>query len=480
MSGNDDIRRLYLNGQWVEPQDLLPVTNPGTTEVFAQVGTVPREVVAQAIQDAATAWPAWRDTPGRDRGRYLADIAEVLDRRSDEIAHTITLENGKPLPQSRGEVAMTIDHFRWFAGEAQRIYGRVVPQQANSKRHLVIRCPIGVVGAIAPWNFPLVLAVRKVAPALAAGCPVVLKPASATPLSSVMLAEAVDEVNLPVGVFQLVVGSSSQIGAEMLGNPLCRKISFTGSTDVGRQLIRGAADNVTKLSLELGGHAPVIVFDDADLDKAVEGTLIAKFRNTGQSCIAANRVYVQRRVADQYTRALVEGAKQLKVGPGLEVGVEIGPLIDETALENALEHILEATDRGAQVLCGGKRWEGSAGYFLEPTVLTDVPDDARCMREETFAPVVPVSIFDDEAEVVQKANDTRYGLAAYAFTRDLSRSWRLAEALEAGTIGINETVPATSQCPFGGLKESGWGRELGTEGLDAYLETKHISLGLDT
>ena len=479
MSGNDDIRRLYLNGQWLEPQDPLAVTNPGTTEVFAQIGTVPRERVAQAIEDAAAAWPAWRETPGRERGRYLAEIADVLERRSDEIAHTITLENGKPLPQSRGEVAMTIDHFRWFAGEAQRIYGRVVPQQANSKRHLVIRSPIGVVGAIAPWNFPLVLAVRKVAPAMAAGCPVILKPASATPLSSVILAEAMDEVKLPAGVFQLVVGSSSQIGAEMLGNPLCRKISFTGSTEVGRQLIRGAADNVTKLSLELGGHAPVIVFDDADIGKAVEGTLIAKFRNTGQSCIAANRVYVQRSVADQYIAALVEGAKQLKVGPGLEEGVEIGPLIDETALENALEHIEEATARGAQVLCGGKRWEGASGYFLEPTVLTDVPDDARCMCEETFAPVVPVCIFDDEAEVVEKANDTRYGLAAYAFTRDLSRSWRLAESLEAGTIGINETVPASSQCPFGGLKQSGWGRELGTEGLDAYLETKHISLGVE-
>ena len=479
MSGNDDIRRLYLNGQWLEPQDPLAVTNPGTTEVFAQIGTVPRERVAQAIEDAAAAWPAWRETPGRERGRYLAEIADVLERRSDEIAHTITLENGKPLPQSRGEVAMTIDHFRWFAGEAQRIYGRVVPQQANSKRHLVIRAPIGVVGAIAPWNFPLVLAVRKVAPAMAAGCPVILKPASATPLSSVILAEAMDEVKLPAGVFQLVVGSSSQIGAEMLGNPLCRKISFTGSTEVGRQLIRGAADNVTKLSLELGGHAPVIVFDDADIGKAVEGTLIAKFRNTGQSCIAANRVYVQRSVADQYIAALVEGAKQLKVGPGLEEGVEIGPLIDKTALENALEHIEEATARGAQVLSGGKRWEGASGYFLEPTVLTDVPDDARCMCEETFAPVVPVCIFDDEAEVVEKANDTRYGLAAYAFTRDLSRSWRLAESLEAGTIGINETVPASSQCPFGGLKQSGWGRELGTEGLDAYLETKHISLGVE-
>ncbi len=476
---NNEARRLYLNGQWLEPQDLLPVINPGTTEVFAQIGTVPRETVAKALEDAESAWPEWRNTPGRDRAGYLLAIADVIERRADEIAHTITLENGKPLPQSRGEVAMTVDHFRWFAGEAQRIYGRVVPQQANSKRHMVLRSPVGVVGAIAPWNFPLVLAVRKVAPALAAGCPVVLKPASATPLSSVMLAEAMDEVKLPPGVFQLVVGSSSQIGAEMLGNPICRKISFTGSTEVGRQLIRGAAENVTKLSLELGGHAPVIVFDDADLEKAVEGTLIAKFRNTGQSCIAANRVYVQRSVADRFISNLVEGAKQLKVGTGLEEGVEIGPLIDEIALENALQHLEDATSRGAQVLCGGKRWGGAPGYFLEPTVLSDVPDDARCMCEETFAPVVPVCIFDDEAEVVQKANNTQYGLAAYAFTRDLSRSWRLAESLEAGTIGINETVPATSQCPFGGLKQSGWGRELGSEGLDAYLETKHISLGVD-
>ncbi len=479
MSGNTDIRRLYLNGRWLEPQDPLPVTNPATTEVFAQVGTVPRETVAQAIQDAADAWPAWRNTPGRDRGRHLAAIADILQRRSEEIAHTITLENGKPLPQSRGEVAMAVDHFRWFAGEAQRIYGRVVPQQAGGKRHLVIRSPIGVVGAIAPWNFPLVLAARKVAPALAAGCPVVLKPASATPLSAVLLAEAVDEAKLPPGVFQLVVGSSSQIGAEMLGNPLCRKISFTGSTVVGKQLIRGAADNVTKLSLEMGGHAPVIVFDDADLDKAVQGTIIAKFRNTGQSCIAANRVYVQRSVADRFIAALVDAAKQLKVGPGLEEGVEIGPLIDEPSLENALKHLEDAAARGARVLCGGKRWQGAPGYFLEPTVLADMPDQALCMREETFAPVLPVCVFDEETEVVRKANDTRYGLAAYAFTRDLSRSWRLAEGLEAGTIGINDTVPATSQCPFGGLKESGWGRELGLEGIDAYLETKHISLGVD-
>ncbi|MFV1968224.1 MAG: NAD-dependent succinate-semialdehyde dehydrogenase [Pirellulaceae bacterium] len=479
-TGSEDIRRLYVNGQWIEPRNPLQITNPATGEVFAQVGTVSRETVAQAIDGAAAAWPAWRATPGRQRGQFLEKTADLLERRAEEIARTITLENGKPLAQSRGELAMSVDHLRWFAGEAQRVYGRVVPQQAVSKRHMVIRSPIGVVGAIAPWNFPLVLALRKVAPALAAGCTVVLKPASATPLSSIMLAEAVDEVGLPPGVFQLVAGKASQIGAEMLENPRCRKITFTGSTAVGQHLIRGAAENVTKLSLELGGHAPVLVFEDADLGGAVQGTLIAKFRNTGQSCIAANRVYVQRSIAGEFLSALVEGARQLKVGGGLEEGVEIGPVIDEPALRVALEHIEDAKKRGAKVLCGGKRWEGGEGYFLEPTILSDVPEDALCMCEETFAPVVPVGLFDDEEEAVRKANATRYGLAAYAFTRDLSRSWRLAESLEAGTIGINDTVPATSQCPFGGLKQSGWGRELGVEGLDAYLETKHISLGIET
>ena len=478
VENSNDVRRLYLNGRWVEPENPLEVVDPATGKVFARVGTVDRARVRRAIADAAAAWPAWRGLSGQQRGRYLAGIADVLERRGDEIAETITRENGKPLPQGRAELAMTVDHLRWFAGEAQRAYGRVVPEQTGAKRHLVIRTPVGVCGAIAPWNFPLVLGVRKVAPALAAGCPVLLKPASATPLSSVILAEAVDEVGLPAGVFQLVAGKAGDIGAEMLENPTCRKISFTGSTEVGRHLIRGAAETVTRLSLELGGHAPVLVFDDADLESAVQGTLMAKFRNTGQTCIAANRIYVQRTIADEFIPALVEAAKRLKIGAGLDKGVEIGPLIDAGALAHALEQIEEATSRGAQVLCGGKRWEGGEGYFLEPTVLVDVPDDAACMREETFAPAVPVCLFDDEAEAIRKANDTRYGLAAYAFTRDLSRSWRLAEQLEAGTIGINDTVPATSQCPFGGLKESGWGRELGVEGLDAFLETKHISLGV--
>ena len=470
-------RRLYLNGAWEEPAGLLGVVNPATGEVFARVGTVGRPSVARALADAAKAWPGWRNLTGKQRGAYLFKIVEILQRRSDELARTITLENGKPLAQSRGEVAMSVDHVRWYAAEAERAYGRIVPNQAAGKRHMVVKSPVGVVGAIAPWNFPLVLALRKVAPALAAGCPVILKPASATPLSGILFAEAVDEAGLPPGVFQLVVGPSAEIGAEMLENPICRKITFTGSTEVGRRLIQGAAGTLTKLSLELGGHAPVLVFEDADFDQAVEGTLIAKFRNTGQSCIAANRVYVQRSIASTFIATLVERTKALKIGNGLEAGVEIGPLINAAALKQALAHIEEAKARGAKVLCGGRRWEGSdTGYFLEPTILVDVPSDALCMREETFAPVAPVCVFDSEAKAIAQANATPYGLAAYAFTNDLSRMWRLAENLEAGSIGINDTVPATSQCPFGGLKESGWNRELGIEGLDAFLETKHISL----
>jgi len=474
-----EVRRLYLNGKWPEPRDPLDVINPATGQLIGRVGTVDCRGVAQALAAAEEAWPAWRKLSGKRRGEYLSKIADNLERRAEETARTMTLENGKPLAQSRGEVGMTIDHLRWFAGEAPRAYGRVVPQQVESKRHLVIRSPVGVVGAISPWNFPLVLAVRKVAPALAAGCPVVLKPASATPLCALLFAEMVDEAKLPPGVFQLVVGRSAEIAAEMLENPICRKITFTGSTEVGRHLIRGAADSIKKLSLELGGHAPVLVFEDADFEQAVQGTLIAKFRNTGQSCVAASRVYVERSIYEKFLGALVARAKALKVGNGLDDGVEIGPLINAAALSQALEQIQEAVARGAKILCGGCRWQGAgAGYFLEPTILVDVPADARCMREEPFAPLAPVCPFDDEAEAVRLANATDYGLAAYAFTRDLSRTWRLAEALEAGTIAINDPVPATSIGPFGGLKQSGWGRELGSEGIDAFLETKHVSLGI--
>ncbi|MDO8541565.1 MAG: NAD-dependent succinate-semialdehyde dehydrogenase [Opitutaceae bacterium] len=470
-------RPLYLGGQWRQTDTTLTVLNPSNGEKLGEVCTVPRPVVAQAIADAHAAFPAWRALTGKARGEYLRKIAAELERRGDEIARTITLENGKPLAQSQGEVAMSVDHLRWFAEEARRAYGRTVPNQVDGKRHIVVKTPIGVVAAISPWNFPLVLAVRKIAPALAAGCPVILKPASATPLCTVLFAECVEAARLPCGVFQLVVGRAADIAAEFLENPLCRKITFTGSTEVGQSLIRGAAQGVKPLSLELGGHAPVLVFDDADLNRAVEGAAIAKFRNTGQSCIAANRIYVQRAVYAEFLERFVAHVRTLKVGDGLEPGVQIGPLINEEGLAKALGQIENAVKKGARVLCGGKRVPGR-GTFLEATVLADVPDSAECMREETFAPMAPVCAFDTEDEAIERANASRFGLSAYAFTNDIGRAFRLMERLEAGSIGLNDGVPTTSQCPFGGLKQSGWGRELGIEGMDAFLETKHVSIAL--
>jgi succinate-semialdehyde dehydrogenase/glutarate-semialdehyde dehydrogenase len=372
---------------------------------------------------------------------------------------------------------MTVDHLRWFAEEAKRAYGRVIPHQADGKRNMAIKVPYGVVAAISPWNFPLVLAVRKLAPALAAGNTTILKPASATPICAAMFAECVDAAKLPKGVFQLVAGSARDIAQEFLDNPLCRKITFTGSTEVGKALIQGAANGIKPLSLELGGHGPVLVFDDADVDAAVEGAMITKYRNTGQSCIASNRIYAQHGIYEKFVEKFVAQASALKTGDGFEDGVLVGPLINEEGLHKALEHIEDAVKRGAKLLCGGKRIDRK-GYFLEPTVLADVPADALCMSEETFAPVAPICRFETDNEGIERANNSIYGLAAYAFTSNLKRAFRVMELLEAGTIGINDGVPTTSQAPFGGMKQSGWGRELGTEGMDAFLETKHVSLGL--
>lgn len=468
---------LYLNGAWVNNEPALAVRNPATGEPFASISTVTRAHVAQALTDAHAAFQGWRRQTGKARGEFLEKIAAELERRRDEIARLITLENGKPLAQSLGELAMTVDHLRWFAGEARRAYGRVVPHQVEGKRHLVIKSPMGVVGAISPWNFPLVLAVRKVAPALAAGCTVVLKPARQTPICCVAFAECVAAAGLPKGVFQLVLGSASEIGEEFLKNPLCRKITFTGSTEVGRHLIRGAAEQVKPLSLELGGLGPVLIFADADLDRVVEGAMLAKFRNTGQSCIAANRIYVERAIYEKFLEMFVARTRALKVGDGLEAGVEIGPLIDEEAMNKALAHVEDAVRCGARLLCGGNRLERK-GFFFEPAVLADVPPAALCMGEETFAPVAAIAPFDKESEALELANGSPFGLSAYAFTRDLGRTFRLMEGLEAGIIGINDGVPTATQAPFGGVKQSGWGRELGSEGLDAFLETKHISLGI--
>lgn len=468
---------LYLNGDWFAASPFQQVSNPATGEILAQVATIDRQRVAQALADAHAAFLRWRKLPGKTRGEFLHAIADEIETRSAEIARTITLENGKPLAQSQGEVGMTVDHLRWFAEEARRAYGRIVPHQVDGKRHLVVKSPLGVVGAITPWNFPLVLAVRKMAPALAAGNTFVLKPAEQTPLSAVALAECVAAAGLPNGVFQVVLGDAPEIGREFLENPLCRKVTFTGSTEVGRLLIAGAAATVKPLSLELGGHAPVLVFDDIELHRAVEGALIAKTRNTGQSCIAANRIYVQRSIYDEFVSAFTARMQAMKVGDGLTPGMDIGPLIDDAGLQKALAHIEDAVARGARLLCGGKRL-GAQGYFIEPTVLADVPSGALCLREETFAPVAAIAPFDTEEEAIAQANDSSYGLSAYAFTGSLDRAFRLLESLEAGTIGINDGVPSTSNCPFGGVKQSGWGRELGSEGLDAFLETKHVSLGL--
>ncbi|MSU51827.1 MAG: NAD-dependent succinate-semialdehyde dehydrogenase [Opitutaceae bacterium] len=469
--------RLYLSGQWRRTDSFASVTNPTTGEPFAEMCMADRAIVAQAVRDAHAAFPAWRALTALVRGEYLRKIAANLEGRRDEFARIITLENGKPLAQSFAEVAMAVDHLRWFAEEGRRAYGRVIPHQVDDKRHLVFKSPVGVVGAICSWNFPLVLPARKIAPALAAGCPVILKPASATPLSAVAFAECVEAAGLPAGVFQLVAGRASEIATELLENPLCRKITFTGSTEVGQSLIRGAAHGVKRLSLELGGHAPVLVFADCDLDRAVEMIMTAKFRNSGQTCICANRIYVERSIYEPFLERFVTQVRALKVGNGLDDGVQIGPLINQEGLEKALAHVDDAVRRGARVLCGGSRL-GTKGWFLQPTVLADVPTGAICMSEETFAPVAPIIAFDSEAEAIEQANTSEYGLCAYVFTRDLRRAFRLMEALEAGTVCINDAVPSTSPCPFGGFKQSGWGRELGSEGLEAFLETKHVSLGL--
>ena len=474
--GQEKARRVYLNGNWIATDDRIGIVDPATGETFAHVAAVKREHVRSALEGARDALGAWRAKTAKERGAALHRVADELAKRADEIARAITLENGKPLAQSRGEVAMSEDHLRWFAEEGRRAYGRLIPHQAQGRRNLVVKTPIGVVGAISPWNFPLVLAVRKAAPALAAGCAVVLKPSSQTPLCAVALAECIEAAGVPAGVFQLVIGNARMIADELLRNPICRKITFTGSTEVGKELIRGAAESVKPLSLELGGLAPLLVFEDCDMDRAVEQTLIAKFRNTGQSCIAANRIYVQRSIYGEFLERFVAGVKKLKTGPGLEAGVDVGPLINQEGLDSALAQIEDATARGGKVLCGGKRI-GTSGYFLEPTVIEGAAEGALCMCEETFAPVAPITGFETEDEAIERANASEYGLSAYAMTRDVGRIFRLAERIEAGTLGINDGAPSTSQSPFGGVKQSGWGRELGSEGLEAFLETKHVSIG---
>jgi succinate-semialdehyde dehydrogenase/glutarate-semialdehyde dehydrogenase len=440
----------YLGGQWISTDAEMNVVNPATAQPFAKVSKVDLAAVKKALDTAEAALPAWRN---------------------------IVQENGKPYAQAEGEVGMSEEHLRWFAEEGRRVYGRLIPQQTPSKRHMVVKTPIGVVGAIAPWNFPLVLSVRKVAPALAAGCPVILKPASQTPLSSVLLAECMEAAGVPAGVFQMVICDAGMLSTELMQNPICRKISFTGSTRVGQSLIRAAAETIKPMCLELGGLAPVLVFEDCDMEKAVNETIIAKFRNTGQSCIAANRIFVQKTIYKEFVERFTAAAAKLKVGNGLEGTFDVGPVVNQAGLDAALGQIEDAKKLGGRVTLGGKRLADSAGFFLEPTVIENVHGDSLCMAEETFAPIAPISEFDTEEEAIRRANDTPYGLSAYAMTRDIGRVFRLSEQMECGTLGINDGAPTISTAPFGGVKQSGWGRELGIEGLEAFAETKHVSIG---
>jgi succinate-semialdehyde dehydrogenase/glutarate-semialdehyde dehydrogenase len=472
---------MYIDGKWCDAEGgrTLGVINPATEEVIAEVAYGSRKDVRRALEAAGKAMPGWMKLTAWDRAKVLKKTAELMRERADHIARTLTMEQGKPLAESKAEVLHSADTFEWFGEEGKRAYGDVIPNSVAGKRHMTIKHPVGVVGAISPWNFPVTLQARKIAPALAAGCTIVCKPASQTPLCLIEVFECLIDAGAPPGVINLVIGPAQEIGDELLESPICRKISFTGSTEVGKQLMRGCADQVKRVSLELGGHAPFIVFPDADPEVGAKIAVTGKFRNNGQVCIAPSRFFVHKDVQKKFTEATVEFARALKMGNGLDAGIEVGPMFEKKAMQQTIDLVDDARQRGAKILTGGKRCDRFAkGYFFEPTVLTDLPADTRMLVEEPFAPVMPLLDFSKLDDVIRAANNTRYGLAAYVFTNDLTIAWKMAEGLEAGIIGINDPVPATPQCPFGGMKESGLGRELAQEGLEAYLETKYVSFKL--
>lgn len=480
-----EVQLLYIGGEWVKAQSgkTMPIRNPANGEVIAEVPDASAEDALAAIDAAHRAFPTWSSLPAIERGRYLLRAHALLQERRDEIARLITLENGKPYEEAKKEVQFALGYFTWFTEEARRVYGEIVPPPVPNKRLWVIKQPIGVVAAITPWNFPATMVTRKIAPALAAGCTVVLKPASATPLTALAIARAFHEVGLPPGVFNVVVGrDSSALGDTFLSDRRVRKIAFTGSTEIGKVLMRGAADQIKRLSFELGGNAPFIVFEDADLERAAEGAVAIKFlRVAGQSCICANRIYVHEAVYEKFMPLFIDRVKALRVAQGFEEGAQIGPLINEQTLRKVEELVEDAVAQGARVVAGGRRLtDGSyaKGFFFAPTVLESVHEEMRVAKEEIFGPVAPVMTFRSEEELIRRANDTTYGLAAYFFTRDLSRAIRVAEALEYGMIGVNDASGYTHEIPFGGFKESGLGREGGKEGIEEYLEVKSISLAI--
>lgn len=475
---------LYINGEFCQAQSgqTFDVYNPATGEVVATVAKGGAADTQQAIQAAQAAFPAWSRLTAKERYTYLKKAADILRSRTEEIGVLITREMGKPLAEAKGEIGLAIDYLDWYAEEGKRIYGDTIPASAPNKRLIVLRQPVGVVGAITPWNFPIAMITRKLAPALAAGCTIIVKAASATPLAAIEVFKALHEAGLPKGVANLVNGSAAEVVGTMMASSVVRKISFTGSTEVGKELVRQSADTMKKVSMELGGHAPFLVFADADLEKAAEGAIASKFRNAGQTCVCTNRIYVQKQVAKKFAAILAEKMKQLVVGNGLEAGVNIGPMIDKQAVAKAQEHIDDAVTKGASILCGGKQLVEGAyadGCFFEPTVLLNARHEMKIAREETFGPVAPIFTFETEEEAIRYANDTVYGLASYVYTKDGSRMFRVAEALEYGIVGINDSLPTVAQAPFGGIKESGVGREGGKYGIEDYLDYKFLSLQLE-
>jgi succinate-semialdehyde dehydrogenase / glutarate-semialdehyde dehydrogenase len=471
-------QQCYIDGGWSNADEggTITVTNPANGQ---KLGTVPKLGAAEtrrAIAAADAAFPAWRARTAKDRSAILRRWFELMLEHKQDLAMLMTAEQGKPLTESLGEIAYGASFIEWFAEEGKRIYGDTIPAQAADRRIVVIKQPIGVVGAITPWNFPNAMITRKCGPALAAGCTVVVKPASQTPFSALALAELAERAGIPKGVFNVISGSAAAIGGELTANPVVRKITFTGSTEIGKVLMKQSADTVKKVSLELGGNAPFIVFNDADLDAAVAGALASKYRNTGQTCVCVNRILVQDGVYDEFSRRLVAAVRKLKVSDGMTEGAQQGPLIDMAAVQKVESHIQDALAKGARVLLGGKR-HALGGSFFEPTVLADVSGDMAVAKEETFGPVAPLFRFTTEEEAIRMANDTEFGLASYFYSRDIGRIWRVAEALEYGMVGINEGIISTEVAPFGGVKESGIGREGSKYGIEDYLEIKYLCMG---
>jgi succinate-semialdehyde dehydrogenase/glutarate-semialdehyde dehydrogenase len=471
-------QQAFVGGAWCDADDgqTIAVINPANGETVASVPHMGAAETKRAIDAANAAWPAWRKLPAKERAAILRKWNDLMLENADDLALLMTLEQGKPLAEAKGEVAYAASYFEWFGEEAKRVAGETLASPWPDKRIVVTKEPIGVCAAITPWNFPAAMITRKVAPALAAGCPIVLKPAELTPLSALALAVLAERAGVPKGVFSVVIGDSKAIGGEMTGNPLVRKLSFTGSTAVGRLLMEQCAPTVKKISLELGGNAPFIVFDDADLDAAVEGAIASKFRNAGQTCVCANRLYVQDGVYDEFARKLAVAVGKLKVGDGREEGVTQGPLIEEKAVRKIEQHIEDAQAKGAKLLLGGKR-HALGHSFFEPTVLTDVTSEMLVAHEETFGPLAPLFRFKTEDEVIAMANDTEFGLASYFYARDIGRVWRVAEAIESGMVGVNTGIISTEVAPFGGVKQSGLGREGSTYGMDDYLVVKYICMG---